>query len=540
MSILSGILLALSFPPLPFSSLVFIAFVPYLVVLESEPQPRKPLFLAYLLFFFYHGGTNWWISSWQPECDPYLLVAGILLAFVHPFFFMVPIAFYRLTKKKLNRNTALWLLPFYWTTFEWLRAQGDLAYPWLSLGNTQVESLHWIQFVDITGVWGATFLIMIANVAFTKIILYKRQEERRSIFKARELRLPLIFLAMIIIVPIIYSYYTLRKYSESNLQETTKRLKTAVIQPNINPWIKWNSNVIKQIELHGRIQDSLIRKFGRYDLAVWTETSVPFMDIEFNSSKDFNIFRRRIDFDSSALLTGFSYYRIFDSKNDATKTARQLPYDPNKYYEAYNSALMLNPGYRNHTPQLYFKSRLTPFSERLPFIENLLFLRKFFEWGVGISSWGRGTEIFPLIVKRANDSVLIGQIICIESVFPDFSARQVELGASVLAVITNDAWYDHTFGPIQHYSIGAMRAMETRRYLIRCANSGISGVIAPSGATIRKIEQYKATGFIESIPLLFDKTFYVNHVDWLPFFCSIITIIGLIFTLFKKYFVKMK
>ena len=88
LALVTGLLLALSFPPMPFGNLAFVAFVPLLFWLEQ--QHKRQLLVIYLVFFIYHAGTNWWISSWQAETDPYLFISGLAVALVHPFLFLFP------------------------------------------------------------------------------------------------------------------------------------------------------------------------------------------------------------------------------------------------------------------------------------------------------------------------------------------------------------------------------------------------------------------------------------------------------------------
>jgi apolipoprotein N-acyltransferase len=168
--------------------------------------------------------------------------------------------------------------------------------------------------------------------------------------------------------------------------------------------------------------------------------------------------------------------------------------------------------------------RLTPFGERIPFLEIITFARKWLEWGVGISSWAIGTEQKVLNLKKQDKAYKLGSVICIESIFPSFVANFVSLGADFLVIITNDAWYDYTVGPEQHYDIARMRAIESRRYIARCANTGVSGFITAAGKTLVRAEQYKATGFIGYVPALKEKSLYVITGDVLPVISVSVTI----------------
>ncbi|MDZ7379342.1 MAG: apolipoprotein N-acyltransferase, partial [candidate division KSB1 bacterium] len=183
--------------------------------------------------------------------------------------------------------------------------------------------------------------------------------------------------------------------------------------------------------------------------------------------------------------------------------------------QAYNAAVLIAP-YTDHYP-VHRKSRLTPFGEYMPFSDVLPGLARLLQWGVGISSWakGPGANVLPL-VQRGDTLARLGVMICIESIYPEYAADYVRRGADVLVVITNDAWYDGTTGPDQHFAIAQMRAIETRRPLVRCANSGISGFISPMGSVLLRAPAQVATGIVAPVVPQTEQTVYVRWGDWLP------------------------
>jgi apolipoprotein N-acyltransferase len=163
-----------------------------------------------------------------------------------------------------------------------------------------------------------------------------------------------------------------------------------------------------------------------------------------------------------------------------------------------------------------------------------MFMRSWFEWGVGISAWGIGTDQHNLQVKTTNDSAMLGPIICIESIYPEFVSNTTGNGAEIIVIITNDAWYDNTPGPEQHFLIAAMRAIENRRFIARCANTGVSGIISPTGKTMSRLSQYTRSGLSEPVPRLKEKSIYVLYGDWICKLSSVITILTFIYSLIKS------
>ncbi len=488
--------------------------------------------MIYLTFFIYHTGTNWWISSWQSETDPYLMASGLALCVLHPLFFMIPFALFSLIKRKISLNIALWLFPFLWTGFEFAHGLGEFSYPWLTIGNTQFYNHYWVQIIDIIGVYGASFLIALINVLLLKLIILirKNQLKYKELLKLSTSRNYILGVIALILIPNVYGFYRVFEYD--NIFKAIE-LSVAIVQPNINPWRKWETSVPKQIQIHKHLQDSLRKSNPHLDLALWCETSIPYMSIETNAFHDYPNISNWVDTSNIPLLTGFTELKLYDNEKEATPTARKLG-NSSIMYESYNTALLLNPNIHDENRQIYKKMRLTPMAERLPYADYLLFARGWFEWSVGISAWGIGKEQKNLKLYKNNDSVSIATIICIESIYPDFVRNFANQGAELFTVITNDAWYDYTFGPRQHYILAAMRAIENRRYLARAANSGISGIISPTGESVIEAPPYKSIAISGNVILLSKKTFYTKYGDIIAWLSIFISLISIVFSFIKK------
>lgn len=541
LALLSGFLLGISFPPLPFSLLAFIGFVPIFLVLEKKP--KRPILLVYLTFSLYHLITNWWLSSWQPDVDPYLLVSGIAVWLIHPFFFIIPFILYRFIRRRLSFEFSILLFPFLWTVFEWARTFSDIAYPWLTVGYTQIYNTYWIQFIDITGIFGASFLIVLFN-SMVLILLKKIQENRllpepSKLLNIKGVKLILAFAIFILILPYLYGIIKVNEYNFNKLKSQNKTARIGVVQGNINPWRKWEVSTLEQIFLHRDLQDSLINSVGKLDVVIWPETAITFHSIELNSEYNFNFLMDNLVQNQTSLFSGFADIVFLKPGEKISATSKKYFADDSKYYNSYNSVIVLNYNeIKTKNPQIYHKMKLTPFGERVPYVETLKFALKWLEWGVGISSWSIGTEQKNLIIENPDINFKMAPIICIESVFPEFVKNFSLLEADVFCVITNDGWYDHTFGPEQHYQIAVARAIENRKFLVRCANTGISGVIMPNGFSLIKAPQYQKLAFAAEVPLMKEVTFYSKFGDWLPILCSFVLGAAFFFLIFKFYLKK--
>ncbi|MDX9791050.1 MAG: apolipoprotein N-acyltransferase [Candidatus Kapabacteria bacterium] len=531
-AVVTGLLLALSFPPMYFFFFAFIAFIPLLYFFSEQDYKRKYL-LVYIAFFIYHSGCNWWIGSWQADSDPYLTASSIALAIIHPLFFMFPFWIFFTLKKRFGKNLALNSFPFIWTSYEWLHNLGELSYPWLTIGNTQIYNYYWVQFVEITGVWGASFLIIVANVIILKLInIFFAKKANQRISHRNELILFTSILSALITIPVIFGIVRTSQFNHSDLMKRHRILKAGIIQPAINPWRKWEISVDGMIQLQMDIADSLLDNEKKPELIIWNETAIP-RYVHLGTYYHYSYPAEWVAIRNAALFTGVAEIEYFNYENKPI-TARRDINEESLYYEPYNSSILINPNDKTK-PQSYRKMRLTPMAERLPYTEYLMFMKSWFEWGVGVSSWGIGTEQKNLTVRMKSDSASLGPVICIESIYPEFVSRTVKNGAEFIAVITNDAWYDYTPGPEQHFLISAVRAIENRRYIARCANTGVSGLISPTGETISRLPQYTKAGLFVEIPLLKDMTLYSEYGDWFALICFIYTVFIFLFAYIKKF-----
>jgi apolipoprotein N-acyltransferase len=290
-------------------------------------------------------------------------------------------------------------------------------------------------------------------------------------------------------------------------------LQVGIVQPSIDPWIKWRGGIADMIHYHQHLQDSLNR-VHHCDLSAWSETAIPVgLRLPENQSL-LNELRAWVDTSHTALLTGYADYEFFPA-GSAPPNAQAFSLDPGLMMRIYNAAGIIAPNI-NDIPT-HHKSKLTPFGEYMPFSDDFPFVQSWLKWGVGISGWNKGEGANALPLRRGADTLArIGPVICIESIYPNYVADYVRHGADMLAVITNDAWYDGTFGPEQHYCISRMRAVETRREIMRCGNSGVSGFISATGESTFQAEPRKALAFAGAVHRRNDISVYVRFGDWLP------------------------
>lgn len=540
---ISGLLLALSFPPIPMPFLAFAGLVPLLFLfLKYELPNHRKYILIYITFFIYHTGSLWWISSWTRDTDIFLLISGLALDILHPLFFFLPFVFYFWLEKRIGKYKAILIFPLIFLSFEWAHSLGDVGFPWLTLGNTQILNIYWVQFIDFTGVWGASLIILYINVLLVLFLADYIESGIKHIHlyivKSPKAPYYIIFVSVLFVVPFFYSFFVMQKYDyRANLLKQSN-IHVAVVQPNINPWKKWETSVSEQLELLLKTSDSLLAVNPNLELLVFPETAIPMLFTDFNSLQDISILQNWCNQRNVSILTGITEFYFIPKTNTAPPTAKKLDADTYQFYQTFNSSIFITPNI-NYKPgdkvNAYRKSKLTPFGEQIPFQEELPFLSQFAMWSVGISSWNKGSGANILSSNINNKKVRIGNIICIESIYPNFVKDFVKANANLFTLITNDGWYDHTVGPRQHYLLACLRAIENRRYIARSANTGISGFISPLGVSLKEIPQYTRSATDLILPLLDEETAYSRYGDWLPVLSSSIILLISVIIAIKEF-----
>lgn len=204
------------------------------------------------------------------------------------------------------------------------------------------------------------------------------------------------------------------------------------------------------------------------------------------------------------LLTGIEGYRVFP-ENKAHPGAQRIP-NSTYYFESYNSAVLLD----SDRFQVYHKSKLVPGAETLP--SFIHFMASWFEQFGGTSgSYTRQKD--RTVLKSYNNSFSIAPAICYESIYGEFMAEYIRNGADLIAIETNDGWWGNTAGYKQHESYARLRAIETRRWIVRSANTGISCFIDPGGNTIDPQPWNKKTAIKMNVPPNKGITFFVSNGD---------------------------
>jgi apolipoprotein N-acyltransferase len=506
--ILSGIVLGVSFPPVPFpfTLLIFVGLIPYFIVINKRTTLATISKATFLFSLVFSLVTIYWVGSWSSEADPYLMLAGVALLLAYPTVMLIPSTLYYLAKKIFPKFDALWLFPIFWVTLEYLLTLTDLRFPWVLLGHGLAKFNLFIQSADIIGTNGLSLVVAYINVLLFKSIIAKQNDNKFNLK-------PALIAAIIFISLMIYGVY-----KDSTFKISDKKIKVGIVQPNLNPWDKWSTGNLDQLtNQYLGLSKKCVEEGAQ--LILWPETALPvyafggaYYTVE---NKIFNF----LDSNNVALLTGMPDIIYYFDKNKIPDDAK-FSIQGNYYYRTYNAVIGLNPGSKEI--QRYGKMKLVPLGERVPFIDQFAFLGDIFKWGVGITGWNIGKDTTAFKIYNSNlDTIKVGGLVCYESVDPVFVTAFVQKGAELITVVTNDSWYGRSSGPYQHKDFAMLRAVENRRSVVRCANGGISCIINAKGEILSRTELYTKTTLVGDVPIQNEKTFYSDNPLIIPVLCSV-------------------
>ncbi|MFI5263396.1 MAG: apolipoprotein N-acyltransferase, partial [Candidatus Kapaibacterium sp.] len=495
--------------------------------------------------------ATYWVGGWKGEgsVDPFLMIAGVALDFVHPVFLFIPILLYDLTRRRFGRIAALIALPVYWIGFEYWHSTGDFAFPWLSLYNTQTYNTAYIQFIEFTGSYGLSLVILLINILLYitlrfNTIFGKPVAGAATITGIKKYSRIKLIVAILLLLVIPYTFGFLKLSGTPAIAE--RSINLTIIQPNINPWDKWSTETEAITDSMQRATRTALRANTiNSDLILWPETAITYPITLPWRQNDLRRLYHFIDEIGKPVLTGIpdreEYYkgRTF-IPSDAKKTN-----DPTLFHRDWNSAMLFGKDLSGkYYYQRYHKQKLVPFGEKVPYVEELPFLGDIFQWGVGLGSWnnGEGYEFFKLPFKgqlvTAPDTARICTMICYESVYPSYVREFVKRGAELITVITNDGWYGKSSGPFQHNRFAILRAIENRRWVARSANTGISSVIDDRGRIVEERPLFENASITMNIPLLSEQTLYTKLGDFIAVPCEWVSggmiVIFVVLMLMKK------
>lgn len=496
--------------------LVFIAWVPLLLVehniYREKYRSSKVLIHAYLTFFIYNLGSTYWIY-YSTGGEAGAIAAYLLNGFIMALVFLL----FHWTKKYVGQKEGYIGLLFFWVGLEYIHYHWELSWPWINIGNTFAIAPEIVQWYAYTGILGGTLWILLVNLMVFKIvnnILFKKES-----FKVQT---PLLYVTFaLVLIPSLLSFWSYTTY-----EETKNPIEVVVTQPNIDPYNeKFNTELKGQIDKFIIKANDLITPNTAVVLAPETAISKGFDEDRYKESAAMNYLQGIVDnWGNTSLFTGASTYKVFDNKNSSA--AKSMPGSQN-FYESYNTSVLIS---NTKPPKFVHKSELVLGVEKIPFAAWFPFLEQLSLQNGGTSGT-LGIEKEPRVLKT--NGFTFAPIICYESVYGGMISEQCRKGAEVIFIITNDGWWENTAGHKQHASIARLRAIETERYVVRSANTGISCVINQRGDVVKATEYWVQDAFRETIQLNAEPTFYVVYGDVIGRSFSFVSLLLLVLTLVR-------
>lgn len=502
----TALLLAVAMPGrLGWWPLLFVALVPLLALAVRE-RPGRSAMAGLLAGFVYHlcllywivfvlgryGGLSVWLSV------PALMLLALYMA-VYPAIFAGLLSL--LTRRGGTLPPVLLLLaPALWVGLDWLRSVLFTGFPWMDLGYGLYLVPLLLQAADLGGHHFLTFCLVLINT----LVLYGLRSWRGG-REQKEQRALLPVAATVAFLAVVLCYSLFRAQQVQSALATAPRARIAVVQGNIPQDLKWTpAQKEATLEVYCRLSEQSIAA-NQPVLLVWPETALPFFpgnDPLFSQVAD--LARAH----GVWLLTGAPDFSLVSGPRGGS---------PENISYA-NSALLVSP--EGRPTARYDKQHLVPFGEYVPLRELLFFLRPLVE---SVGNFKPGTRSEPLVAG----SMRLGTLICYESIFPDLARKSVADGANLLVNLTNDAWYGRSSAPHHSFAMAVLRSVETRRSLVRAANTGISGFVTPMGRVSRQGPLFEPLTLAEDIPLFAGETMFVRFGHLFAPLCLLVALLGI-------------
>ncbi len=458
----------------------------------------------YTAFVLWNTFTTFWVCNAT-------IGGGIFAILANSLQMSLVFGLFRLSKRKFKGSLPYIFLMVTWIAWERFYFDAEISWPWLVLGNSFARTTWAIQWYEFTGSLGGSLWIWVCNLSIFGLLV-SLSDGRLSGWNIKAKAASITGLILLFAAPLISSGIIGSGYRDS--MESDKKLDVLIIQPNIDPYNKFQA--MTQAQQNG-ILLSQAEKALKYRKA--DSTAAPLLvlapetftnDItcgDYQRSRTWRGFTTFLkDYPGVNLLFGASSFEYIHAQEAPSYTARKI--DDGLWYESHNSALITDGTERT---EIFHKSKLVVGVEHTPYprlfspIDNML-------GGVMGRCVGQD-EVSLLTVRNDGISIPVGCAVCYESVYGEYYTGYIRKGARAMTIITNDAWWGNTPGYRQHLSYASLRAIETRRAIARCANTGISAVISPSGKILQPTPWWEQAVIESSIPLRDDITFYVSHGD---------------------------
>ncbi len=439
-SLISGLMLGLSFPPFHLGFLAWIFLIPLFQIFNKAIKLSEKIILFYIAGFTSYAIITHWVALNSGTSVQVAIISYLAICIFYSFYWVLfCLILHIFEKRKLSYKIQLLLIPLVWVFIENLRDIGPLAAPWLNFSLTQTGYNRLIQVVSLHEDLSSLIIILL-NVLFYSFISLK---QKKYIYG---------FISLLLINALV-GQILIANYNSTNFQ---KQINVSIGQPVIYPDEKWNPQFKNR---NSTIMNDLLEKSleSNPDVIVWPEAALTSFLAVSNSRERIKLQKKIID---SALITGIPQRMYLNNE-----------------LKVFNSAIFLRPDGFYDTYQKIF---LVPFAEYVPFFKKWLSKMNQFD-DMGSFTAGENYNIFQ--IGDIKSSILI----CYDSSSFKIAKKMVDKGAEIIFVITNDSYVGKAM-PYQHFEHAKLRSIELGVPVVQSANNGISGIILPSGKVLIKSE----------------------------------------------------
>lgn len=503
--IIASFVLSFAFAPFGVRFLSYFTLIPLLLLIYRYPY--KKVFWYGLIFGFTFALFHlWWLYFLIVPVEPMtkiLLYLGVTILFIY-------LGLYTVVFSITTKFLGLGLAPLVWAILEFIRTKSEIGFPWGFLGYTQTSYIPIVQMTSGIGIYGLSAWVVWINL----VIFWILQKKHKLTY--------LVLLLISFILPISYGLIRI------NTTKLKSELRVAIVQPNVAPNEKGDNESRQRLinELVNLISQASMQK---PDLIILPETAT-LVDITRDEQLR-NKLQTIVDSNQVYLFTGTPLYE----PTSPIYYNGAVLFDPQKA----DSTIFIVPGdslLKIPAPffsQIYRKIHLVPFSERIPYVDKIKWLRKIETGDMGDCTPGKDYTVFQ--IKTAQSKILnFAGLICFESIFPDLTREFTTRNADMLINITNDGWFGKTPGPYQHCELAILRSVENGVPLVRCANNGISLVTDPFARITHKSKLFVQDIIFADVKNALKSTFYRRHGDIFIYFALIVLSLAIIIKPFKK------
>lgn len=456
----------------------------------------------YAAFVMWNAMTTFWVCNAT-------VGGGLFAIFANAFQMSVVFGLFRLSKKKFSGALPYIFLAAAWIAWERFYFDAEISWPWLVLGNSFARTTWAVQWYEFTGTLGGSLWIWTCNLLLFGLMT-RLSDGSWNFLNAKARAAWTAGYATVLLVPVIASPAVENRYEKT--AESCGELPVMIVQPNIDPYHKFSAMTQEEQNrlLLSMVSGAMADRRDSLPLLILAPETFT-NDItagHYDASRTWNTF---VSFLSEKpgvnLLFGASAWDRIYAQEAPSATARQLR--DGTWIESHNSALLTDGSGRT---EIYHKSKLVPAVEKTPYpvifckIDDLL---------GGVMGRCVGQDEISLLHVKSDGMrpIPVGCAVCYESIYGEYYSGYVRKGAQAMTVITNDAWWGDTPGYVQHLSYSCLRAIETRRAIARCANTGISAIISPSGKIAERTPWREPAVMTGGLPLSGQMTFFVTHGD---------------------------